>query len=201
MIKLRAKFLAGLLALAASFGAWSAGTIGYSITPSADITLVGGAVEQRRLMRTPSADYVATTGDNVTVYHVYVASGGSGADSTLNIGIYSGSSTTNPSASVLICSDTLVVTLAMKTAPGWYTKSTSCALTGGVTYRIAYAGVTAGTLALGADGGAGNASETDGENSLSNPWGETTFNTTTMVGLYATVAGASPPLATMFLVF
>jgi hypothetical protein len=169
-----------------------AATIGYTTTPASAVTLQGGVTENSRLMKTPSADYVAASGDTATQFAIYV-NGGSGADSTIAFGLYNDASTTDPSAGVLRYSDTMLITAAMKAAPGWYTKTISQSLTSfaGQTLRLGVAGVDAGTLAIGADSGAGTSSTSPGTHTLPTPYGETTFNSTVLIGAYITVTASA----------
>jgi hypothetical protein len=186
------RLLVGVVALLCTAQQISAATIGYTTTPASAVTLQGGVTENSRLMKTPSADFVAASGDTATQFAIYV-NGGSGADSTVAFGLYNDASTTDPSAAVLRYSDTMVITAAMKASPGWYTKTISQSLTSfaGQTLRLAVAGVDAGTLAIGADSGAGTSSTSPGTHTLITPFGETTFNSTVLIGAYITVTSSS----------
>jgi hypothetical protein len=162
--------------------------IGYSTTPGSSNTLTAGSSEQTRL-NLDATDYIAQAGDTVTQVNLYVAGGDGTTTTNVQIGVYSGGTRTNPAAGALLFSVSLPVTAAMKLAPGWYNTSVSWNIgaSAGAVIRVAYAAADVGSIAIGADSGVGASSVNSGVHVLPNPYGQTTYGSTNLAGLYATV--------------
>lgn len=176
--------------------------VGWDSIGSADVTLIGGTTEVARLQKTPAGEVTAASGDTATLFSVYVK-GGSGADSTINFGLYAVSNLTDPSGSTRIFTDSLLITAANTAAPGWYTKVISVDLTAhaGSSILVGFAGVAAGTLIIAAQSGGASSSEA-GTNTLPSPWGASSFASTTRASVFITTTAASggyrSPLAGKF---